>query len=221
MALDSTARQAEDGCLLALGFVKDRRLLTGSPDQVYLSPTDLANSDQIGLSPTTVPTSSDGIPLLMKDPPGSAEEGHGFGFVTTTATAGSELMEEGHGLAFVTPTTAPANLAEERHGLVAPMAEERQGCQCLVTPMSCSNLNQSLLASMNKTRLMTTRFAETRTTPRSAEDSMLESHVPVATSGSTDEVRLSVLLSNQGPATGSDCLLVVLGSTTQVQRSTL
>jgi len=164
----------------------------------------------------------------------SAEEGHGLVTPLSSSNLHQSLSlnklplvvddlpgaaEEGHGLAFVTPTTAPANLAEERHGLVAPMAEERQG-QCLVTPMSSSNLNQSPLASMNKTRLMT-RIAETRTTPRSAEDSMLESHVPVATSGSTDEVRLSVLLSNQGPATGSDCLLVVLGSTTQVQRSTL
>ncbi len=205
MALDSTARPAEGDCLLALGFVKDRRLLTGSADQVHLSPTDLANSGQIGLSPTAVPTRSHEVPLLIKDPPGSAEEGHGFGFVTTNATAGSEPI----GLVATTPTAGWEE--EDEHGLVTPMS------------LSSSNLNECLLAPMNKTRLMTmtTRFAETRVMPRSAEDLMLESHGPVATSGSTDEVRLSVLLSDQGPATVSDRLLVVLGSTAQVQRSTL
>ncbi len=77
-------------------------------------------------------------------------------------------------------------------------------------------------------------------------DSILESHLPVPghVPVATDEVRLSVPGSSarekyihlvettgrrstndseivQGPATDSDCRLVVLGSTTQVRRSTL
>ncbi len=146
MALDSTARQAEDGYLLVPGLAKDRRLLTGSADEVHLSPTDPARSDEIGLSPTG-PTSLDETALLVNDPPGPAEEGHGFGFVTTTTTAGSE--ED------VVTTTAES--AGKWHGLVAPI--------------SSSNLNQSLLApmsSMNKS-CRTTRFAETQATPRFAE----------------------------------------------------
>ena len=142
MALDSTASQAEDDCPLALGFVKDRRLLTGSADEVHLSPTDLANSDQIGLSPTSVPMRSHEIPLLINHPPGSAEEGHGFGFVTTNATAGSEPI----GLVATTPTAGWEE--EDEHGLVTPMS------------LSSSNLNECLLGSVEtqedeKVRLLT------------------------------------------------------------------
>ncbi len=115
MALDSTARPAEGDCLLALGFVKDRRLLTGSANQVHLSPTD---------------------------PPGSAEEGHGFVFVTTNATAGSEPI----GLVATTPTAGWEE--EDEHGLVTPMS------------LSSSNLNECLLGSVEtqedeKVRLLT------------------------------------------------------------------
>ena len=128
MALGSTARPAEGGYLLALGLVKDRRLLTGSADEVHLSPTDLANSDQIGLSPTSVPMRSHEIPLLINHPPGSAEEGHGFGFVTTNATAGSELIG-------LVATTTTAGSEEDEHGPVTPMS------------LSSSNLNVCLLGS--------------------------------------------------------------------------
>ncbi len=133
MALGSTARPAEGGYLLALGLVKDRRLLTGSADGVPLSPTDPANSD-VGLSPNTVPTSSDQIPLMTNHPPGPAEEGHRFGFVTTTATAGSEVATTTTaGSEVVTTTTAGSE--EEKHGLVTPMS------------LNSSNLNECLLGS--------------------------------------------------------------------------
>ena len=136
MALGSTARPAEGGYLLALGLVKDRRLLTGSADGVPLSPTDPANSD-VGLSPNTVPTSSDQIPLMTNHPPGPAEEGHrfGFGFETTTTTAGPE----GHGFGLVVTTTR-AGSEEDELGLVTTTesAQERHG---LVTPVSLSSSN--------------------------------------------------------------------------------
>ncbi len=137
MALDPTARPAEDGYLLVQGLAKDRRLLTGSADEVHLSPPDPADSDEIGLSPTTGPTSSDEVPLLVNDPPGSAEEGHrfGFGFETTTTTAGPE----GHGFGLVVTTTR-AGSEEDELGLVTTTesAQERHG---LVTPVSLSSSN--------------------------------------------------------------------------------
>jgi len=114
MALDSKARQAEDGYLLVLGLAKDRRLLTGSADEVHLLPTGATSLDEIA--------------LLVNDPPGSAEDGHGsvfgfvttttmatsgFVFVTTTATAGSDGIFL---LVATTPTVGSA--AEDEHELV-------------------------------------------------------------------------------------------------------